>query len=159
MERLVRNIIRCRGRETTSVPDISSGQAVPPSWNPAPNEMRMKDVLFHNFFWYKGHKTASAPCPTETFWGTCTSAAIRQTASPRGIVHLICIGKRILSLLIIRGTTSRVQKTFVVRVCEGVFLPKRNEGITTTAPNNIRGTTSRGACDEGNLNNIALSKL
>ncbi|MGM0503949.1 MAG: hypothetical protein ACQESQ_04960 [Bacteroidota bacterium] len=27
------------------------------------------------------------------------------------------------------------------------------------AQNNIRGTTSRGACDEGNLNNLALRKL
>lgn len=142
MGRLIRYIVRCTGHETTSPP--AGG-----SWNPAPNEMRMKDVLFHNFFWYKGHKTASALYPTETFWGTCTSAAIRQTASPRGILHLICIGKR-------KSCTKQhpwhdfarevrpKQTTFVVRVCEGVFMPKGNVGRKTT---------------EAALKSLALKKL
>jgi hypothetical protein len=119
----------CGGDETTS-PGYSGSR------NPAQNEMRMKDVLFHNFFWYKGDKTASVPCPTETFWGTCTSAAIRQTALPRGILHLIKFGKR--NSFIINHSwydfareelpvpmkyREPKQTTFVVRVCEGVFLP------------------------------------
>jgi hypothetical protein len=39
----------------------------------------------------------------------------------------------------VNGTTSRVQTTFVVRVCEGVFMPERNGGRKTTAAalNNI----------------------
>jgi len=54
----------------------------------------MKDVLFHNFFGKKGHKTASAPCPTETLRGICPSALFRPTALPRGILHLIKFGIR-----------------------------------------------------------------
>jgi hypothetical protein len=85
MERLIRNIVKRRGHKD-HFPEY------PGSRNPAQKRIRMEDVLFLNFFWYKGHKTASAPCLTETFGGTCTSAAIRQTASPRGILHLIIFG-------------------------------------------------------------------
>ena len=84
---------------------------------------------------------------------------------PRGVLLLINLGvgislhKTNLLARLCEGAQRPRQTTFVVRVCEGVFMPKRNEGIKTTAANNIRGTTSRGACDEGNLNNLALKKL
>jgi hypothetical protein len=117
MGRLIRNIVAAKGMR----PRRPSS-----SRKPAPNEMRMKDVLFLNFFWYKGHKTA----PPST--------------RGRGVLHLIKFGI---------GNTCTKQKswhdfarevlpvpmkyrepkqtTFVVRVCEGVFMPKRNEGIKT----------------------------
>jgi hypothetical protein len=138
MERLVKYNLRCRGDETAAPPTGGSR-------NPAPDEMRMEDVLFLNFFWYKGHKTASAPCPTETFWGKCTSAAIRQTASPRGILHLIIFGAYTFlhkTNFVVR--LSQHKTKFVARVCERVFMPKRNEGRKTP---------------EAALNNVAHRKL
>lgn len=140
MGRLIRYIITSRGHETTSVPDISPGQAVPSSRNPAPNEIRMKDVLFQNSQRHKGRKTATALCPTASF---------RRAASPRGILHLIKFG--------IRNSCTKQkswhdfareerpkQTTSVARVCEGVFMPKRNEGIKTP---------------EAALKSLALSQL
>jgi hypothetical protein len=81
------NKYRSPGHETAS-PEYSG------SWNSAQKRIRMKDVLFHNFFGKKGHKTASAPCPTETLRGICPSALFRPTALPRGILHLIKFGIR-----------------------------------------------------------------
>jgi hypothetical protein len=98
MERFVRYIIVCRSHETASPP--AGGSRIP-----APNEMKMKDVLFHNFFGKKGHKTTSVVPPS---W----------SPAPNKL---------------------------------------RSRNILT--PNNNRGTTSRGACDEGNLNNIARRTL
>jgi hypothetical protein len=87
MERLVQCIIVCRRHESAS-PEYPGSRSF------AQNKIRMTDVLFLNFFWYKGHETASAPCPTETLRGICPSALFRQTALPRGILHLNEFGIR-----------------------------------------------------------------
>jgi hypothetical protein len=84
MERLVQYTLMCRGRKTAT-PEY------PGSRSPAQNEMRMKDVLFLNFFGKKGHKTAAPP------------------ASPRGILHLTLLGARI----------SMHKTNLVARLCEG----------------------------------------
>jgi hypothetical protein len=120
------NKYRSPGHETAS-PEYSGSR------NPAQKKIRMKDVLFHNFFGYKGHKTASAPCPTETLRGICPSALFRQTVLPRGILHLIIFSAR-TSLhktnFVVR--LSQYKTIFMAGVCEGVFMLKRNEGKKTS---------------------------
>ncbi len=89
-ERLIRNIVKCRGHETTSV--------VPPSWSPAPNKLRS-----------------------------------RNNPGQNKLISTILRGSTATAANNFRGTTSQVQTTFVVRVCEGDFLPERNGGKKTTA--------------------------
>ena len=83
----------------------------------------MKDVLSHNSTGNKGHKTATAPWPDETFRGTCPTALNRRTASPRGILHLTLFGIPI----------SLQQTTFVARLCEGAQRPRQTHDFEHNA--------------------------
>jgi len=82
-------------------------------------------------------ETASALSLNKLFSKAYPTALLRRVASPRGILHLIKFG--------IRNSCTKQkswhdfareerpkQTTLVVRVCEGVFMPKRNEGKKTS---------------------------